>query len=78
VLFISDYKHTFSWPEYLKHTKSEAAPAHLFLQEAIDHGFTRGMKLESVDLMDPRMICVASVSRYVLIKNGRYFKHLEV
>ena len=33
------------------------------MSENIDHGFVRGMKLEAVDLMDPRLLCVATVSR---------------
>ena len=44
----------FHWFEYLKHTKSVAAPVKLFDKEMPKHGFRVGMKLEAVDLMDPR------------------------
>lgn len=44
----------FHWFEYLKHTKSVAAPVKLFDKEIPKHGFRVGMKLEAVDLMDPR------------------------
>ncbi|XP_043943060.1 lethal(3)malignant brain tumor-like protein 2 [Protopterus annectens] len=35
------------------------------LQDCPNHGFKPGMKLEAVDLMEPRLICVATVKRVV-------------
>ena len=35
------------------------------LQEIPKHGFRPGMKIEAVDLMEPRLICVATVTRIV-------------
>lgn len=35
------------------------------LQEVPNHGFRQGMKLEAVDLMEPRLVCVATVTRIV-------------
>ncbi|KAG7272691.1 hypothetical protein CRUP_029630, partial [Coryphaenoides rupestris] len=55
----------FRWFEYLKETSSVAAPVHLFNKEVPNHGFRPGMKLEAVDLMEPRLICVATVTRIV-------------
>ncbi|GBN51120.1 MBT domain-containing protein 1, partial [Araneus ventricosus] len=64
------YKTEFKWSEYLKKTKSEAAPVDLFQRDIPDHGFKEGMFLEAVDLMEPRLICVAYVTRVV----GRLLK----
>lgn len=33
------------------------------LQEVPSHGFEEGMALESADLMDPRLVCVATVKQ---------------
>ncbi|XP_030058897.1 lethal(3)malignant brain tumor-like protein 2 isoform X2 [Microcaecilia unicolor] len=52
----------FSWEAYLAKTKSKAAPARLFDTDCPNHGFEAGMKLEAVDLMEPRLICVATVT----------------
>jgi len=61
----------FSWVEYLKTTKSEAAPMVLFShKENTGHNFRPGMKLECTDLMDPRLVCVSTVSKVV----GRLLK----
>lgn len=35
------------------------------VQEVPNHGFRQGMKLEAVDLMEPRLVCVATVTRIV-------------
>ncbi|XP_029446321.1 lethal(3)malignant brain tumor-like protein 2 isoform X2 [Rhinatrema bivittatum] len=59
-----EYK-IFSWAAYLAKTKSQAAPARLFDTDCPNHGFEAGMKLEAVDLMEPRLICVATVNRVV-------------
>uniref|UniRef100_A0AAQ5XM08 FCS-type domain-containing protein n=1 Tax=Amphiprion ocellaris TaxID=80972 RepID=A0AAQ5XM08_AMPOC len=55
----------FRWFEYLKETKSVAAPVNLFNKNVPNHGFRPGMKLEAVDLMEPRLVCVATVTRIV-------------
>ena len=34
-------------------------------QEVPNHGFHVGMKLEAVDLMEPRLVCVATVTRII-------------
>merc|ERR1719233_2601596 len=61
----------FQWPEYLKTTKSEAAPMILFShKDACKHTFKAGMKVECTDLMDPRLVCVSTISRVV----GRLLK----
>ena len=39
-------------------------------QEIPAHGFVVGMRLEAADLMDPRLVCVGTVSRVV----GRLLK----
>lgn len=57
------HKDSFSWEEYLAETESEAAPVTLFNQEQIQHGFELNMKLEAVDLMEPRLLCVATVAK---------------
>ncbi|XP_059179982.1 lethal(3)malignant brain tumor-like protein 2 [Centropristis striata] len=56
---------TFSWDKYVKDTKSKAAPARLFNADYPGHGFSPNMKLEAVDLMEPRLVCVATVKRCV-------------
>uniref|UniRef100_A0A3P9B6L6 Mbt domain containing 1 n=1 Tax=Maylandia zebra TaxID=106582 RepID=A0A3P9B6L6_9CICH len=53
----------FRWFEYLKESKSVAAPVNLFNRDIPNHGFRPGMKLEAVDLMEPRLVCVATVTR---------------
>lgn len=55
----------FNWDEYLKATNSVAAPAALFRREIPDHGINEGDLLEAVDLMEPNLICVATVARVV-------------
>nr|XP_042699442.1 lethal(3)malignant brain tumor-like protein 2 isoform X1 [Chrysemys picta bellii] len=55
----------FNWTSYLEKTKSKAVPVRLFNMDCPNHGFKAGMKLEAVDLMEPRLICVATVKRVV-------------
>ncbi|XP_056912991.1 lethal(3)malignant brain tumor-like protein 2 isoform X2 [Takifugu flavidus] len=57
--------HTFKWEEYLNETKAKAAPARLFNTDYPGYGFSPNMKLEAVDLMEPRLVCVATVKRCV-------------
>lgn len=59
------YKAPFRWFDYLKQTRSVAAPVKLFDKEIPKHGFKSGMKLEAVDLMEPRLICVATIAKVV-------------
>uniref|UniRef100_A0A671VU03 Mbt domain containing 1 n=1 Tax=Sparus aurata TaxID=8175 RepID=A0A671VU03_SPAAU len=55
----------FKWFDYLREMGSIAAPVKLFNKEVPNHGFRQGMKLEAVDLMEPRLVCVATVTRIV-------------
>ncbi|XP_047496854.1 MBT domain-containing protein 1-like [Penaeus chinensis] len=57
------YEGQFSWYAYLKKTQATAAPPALFSREIPSHGFEEGMALESADLMDPRLVCVAMVKQ---------------
>ncbi|XP_037546747.1 lethal(3)malignant brain tumor-like protein 2, partial [Nematolebias whitei] len=56
---------TFTWKTYLNETAAKPAPARLFNADYPGHGFSPNMKLEAVDLMEPRLICVATVKRCV-------------
>ncbi|KAK3757548.1 hypothetical protein RRG08_032714 [Elysia crispata] len=58
-------KGPFKWFDYLKETGSMAAPVKLFDKDIPKHGFRPGMKVEAVDLMEPRLICVATVTKVV-------------
>ncbi|XP_075153132.1 scm-related gene containing four mbt domains isoform X2 [Haematobia irritans] len=60
----------FTWESYLRDTNSVPAGSHLFHRTVPNHGFEVGMSLECADLMDPRLVCVATVSRVV----GRLLK----
>lgn len=66
-----DYdKSEFNWDSYVAETKAVLAPASLFEKEIPNHGIEVGMRLEAADLMDPRLVCVGTVSRVV----GRLLK----
>ncbi|KAM4623687.1 lethal(3)malignant brain tumor-like protein 2 [Polymixia lowei] len=54
---------TFVWAKYLEETNAKAAPARLFNTDYPSHGISPNMKLEAVDLMEPRLVCVATVRR---------------
>ncbi|XP_037611426.1 lethal(3)malignant brain tumor-like protein 2 isoform X2 [Sebastes umbrosus] len=56
---------TFTWDKYLEKTKAKAAQLRLFNTDYPGHGFSPNMKLEAVDLMEPRLVCVATVKRHV-------------
>ena len=61
----------FTWYEYLKDTQSKAAPVELFCpREPVEHDYEAGMKVEAADQMDPKLICVGTISRVV----GRLLK----
>ncbi|XP_034960217.2 MBT domain-containing protein 1 isoform X8 [Zootoca vivipara] len=55
----------FKWFDYLRETGSVAAPVKFFNKEVPNHGFHVSMKLEAVDLMEPRLVCVATVTRII-------------
>lgn len=61
---------TFSWPKYLADTNSIPASEKLFHRDTTDNEFLPGMKIECADLMDPRLVCVATVAKTV----GRLLK----
>ncbi|KAJ9578413.1 hypothetical protein L9F63_005371, partial [Diploptera punctata] len=60
----------FDWARYLNESNLTTAPLVLFNREIPAHGFVVGMRLEAADLMDPRLVCVGTVSRVV----GRLLK----
>ncbi|KAG8131832.1 hypothetical protein E2320_009725 [Naja naja] len=67
----------FSWANYLKITKAQAAPKHLFASpdsNGAPIGFQVGMKLEAVDRMNPSLICVATVTDVV---DNRFLVHFD-
>ncbi|XP_028042322.1 polycomb protein Sfmbt-like isoform X2 [Bombyx mandarina] len=57
----------FQWEDYLAMTGSIAADRSLFSARGhvVSHGFVAGMRLECADLMDPRLVCVATIARVV-------------
>lgn len=57
------YEGQFSWYNYLTKTQARAAPPALFNRDVTNPGFEEGMALESADLMDPRLVCVATVKQ---------------
>ncbi|KFR13948.1 Lethal(3)malignant brain tumor-like 1 [Opisthocomus hoazin] len=67
----------FSWTNYLRITKAQAAPKHLFMvrnTHEASPGFEVGMKLEAVDRMNPSLICVATVTDVV---DNRFLVHFD-
>lgn len=46
-------------------TRSSVADESLFCLEVPNHGFKEGMKIECADLMDPRLVCVATIVKIV-------------
>nr|XP_025042203.1 lethal(3)malignant brain tumor-like protein 1 [Pelodiscus sinensis] len=67
----------FSWTNYLRITKAQAAPQHLFVtpnNNAVPTGFQVGTKLEAVDRMNPSLICVATVTDVV---DNRFLVHFD-
>lgn len=55
----------FDWDEYLYETQSKAAPTKLFQRVVPNHGFEEGMMIEAVDLMQSRLVCVATITKIV-------------
>ncbi|KFP61953.1 Lethal(3)malignant brain tumor-like 1 [Cariama cristata] len=67
----------FSWANYLKITRAQAAPKQLFMVRNTHEaslGFEVGMKLEAVDRMNPSLICVATVTDVV---DNRFLVHFD-
>uniref|UniRef100_A0A8D0B120 L3MBTL histone methyl-lysine binding protein 1 n=1 Tax=Salvator merianae TaxID=96440 RepID=A0A8D0B120_SALMN len=64
----------FNWANYLRITKAQAAPKHLFVTPDSVSGFQVGMKLEAVDRMNPSLICVATVTDVV---DNRFLVHFD-
>lgn len=55
----------FDWAKYLEETGTRAAPMSVFNQNVPDHGFKVGMMIEAVDLMQSRLVCVATITKVV-------------
>ncbi|XP_049868291.1 polycomb protein Sfmbt isoform X2 [Pectinophora gossypiella] len=57
----------FHWERYLSMSGSRAAGRSVFAARGhvVSHGFVAGMRLECADLMDPRLVCVATIARVV-------------
>ncbi|GAB6027137.1 MBT domain-containing protein 1, variant 2 [Chamberlinius hualienensis] len=60
-----EYRGIFHWGEYLCATKSSAVPVALFNGEIPNHRFEVGMHLEAVDLMEPGLICVGTITKVI-------------
>lgn len=54
---------TFNWRTYLMQTNNRPADPSLFNTFVPLHGFQQGMKIEAADLMDPRLVCIATVAK---------------
>ncbi|XP_022900164.1 polycomb protein Sfmbt isoform X2 [Onthophagus taurus] len=61
---------TFDWNSYLQNTYKVPVTVSLINHFVPTHGFREGMKIEAADLMDPRLVCVATVAKVV----GRLLK----
>jgi len=55
----------FVWQDYLYKTKSNAAPPSLFPKNYENNRFEVGTKIEAIDLMDSRLVCVATIAKKV-------------
>lgn len=66
-----DYEGVFRWGDYLRQTKATAAPEALFGPREDSHHtspsslppFRVGMRVEAADLMDSRLVCVATIAQ---------------
>ncbi|CAH1187686.1 unnamed protein product [Phyllotreta striolata] len=54
---------TFDWRTYLAQIDHRPADPALFNTFVPLHGFQQGMKIEAADLMDPRLVCIATVAK---------------
>ncbi|XP_055449867.1 scm-like with four MBT domains protein 2 isoform X1 [Psammomys obesus] len=64
----------FDWADYHKQHGAEEAPPFCFRNASLSRGFTKNMKLEAVNPMNPAELCVASV---VSVKGRLLWLHLE-
>ncbi|XP_041110660.1 scm-like with four MBT domains protein 2 isoform X1 [Polyodon spathula] len=64
----------FDWADYLKQCGTEAAPHLCFRNTSLSRGFSKNMKLEAVNPMNPAEICVASITK---VKGRLMWLHLE-
>lgn len=55
----------FDWNTYLRDTNCRPAPENLFSRHIPNHGFKVGMMIEAVDLMQSRLVCVATITRII-------------
>ena len=59
-----DYEGRFRWGDYLRQTKATPAPESLFCSRDESLPQIRvGMRVEAADLMDPRLVCVATFAQ---------------
>ncbi|CAN8026310.1 unnamed protein product, partial [Ixodes persulcatus] len=58
----SGHKGPFSWDKYLSETKAAAVPGRLFRPRQLCPGWRRGLRLEAVDPLNPRLVRVATVA----------------
>lgn len=61
---------TFDWNTFIMETGDIPADPSLFNTYVPLHGFVPGMKIEAADLMDPRLVCIATIAKVV----GRLLK----
>ncbi|GJQ65632.1 Sfmbt [Trypoxylus dichotomus] len=61
---------SFNWNTYLNETHNVPVTSSLINHYVPSHGFREGMKIEAADLMDPRLVCVATIAKVV----GRLLK----
>ncbi|RXN00231.1 Scm-like with four MBT domains protein 2 [Acipenser ruthenus] len=64
----------FDWADYLKQCGTEAAPHLCFRNTSLSRGFSKNMKLEAVNPMNPAEICVATI---IKVKGRLMWLHLE-
>ncbi|XP_064072031.1 polycomb protein Sfmbt isoform X2 [Vanessa tameamea] len=55
----------FRWEEHLQGAGAAGRALFAARGHVVSHGFVAGMRLECADLMDPRLVCVATVARVV-------------
>ncbi|MGH0135786.1 UNVERIFIED_CONTAM: hypothetical protein FKN15_035174 [Acipenser sinensis] len=64
----------FDWADYLKQCGTEAAPHLCFRNTSLSRGFSKNMKLEAVNPVNPAEICVATI---IKVKGRLMWLHLE-
>ena len=61
-----DYEGRFRWGDYLRQLKATSSPECLFPskeEREHPHMLRVGMRVEAADLMDPRLVCVATIAQ---------------